>query len=144
MLGRSVLQEILRTRIQQAQKLLASTDLSMPIVAKRSGFTSAPSVDDRLSPHLRHAPYGLSAAVANSRFLRVSTLAGRHNTRPAGWCRWSAEPAERAMSAVAKQTNNLAITSFVVVLAYVSSTLQSKLSAWPERASYSVRGQSAV
>ena len=41
MLGRSVLQEICRTRIQQAQKLLTSTDLAMPSIAKLSGFSSA-------------------------------------------------------------------------------------------------------
>jgi LacI family transcriptional regulator len=40
-LGRSVLQELRRGRIQQAQKLLASTDLSMPAVARLSGFSSA-------------------------------------------------------------------------------------------------------
>lgn len=40
-LGRSVLQELLRTRIQQAQRLLASTDLPMPAVAKQAGFSSA-------------------------------------------------------------------------------------------------------
>jgi LacI family transcriptional regulator len=40
-LGRSVLQELCRTRIQQAQKLLSSTDLSMPAVARLSGFSSA-------------------------------------------------------------------------------------------------------
>ena len=41
MLGRSVLQEIVRSRIQQAQKLLTCTDLPMPAIAKRSGFSSA-------------------------------------------------------------------------------------------------------
>ncbi len=40
-LGRSVLQELRRTRITQAQKLLAGTDLPMPTVAKLSGFASA-------------------------------------------------------------------------------------------------------
>jgi LacI family transcriptional regulator len=40
-LGRTVLQELCRTRIQQAQKLLASTDLPMPAVARLSGFSSA-------------------------------------------------------------------------------------------------------
>lgn len=40
-LGRSVLQELLRTRLQQAQRLLASTDLPMPAVAKQAGFSSA-------------------------------------------------------------------------------------------------------
>jgi LacI family transcriptional regulator len=40
-LGRSVLQEIRHTRIQQAQKLLAGTNLPMPAVAKQSGFSSA-------------------------------------------------------------------------------------------------------
>jgi LacI family transcriptional regulator len=40
-LGRSVLHEIRRTRITQAQKLLAGTDLPMPAVAKLSGFSSA-------------------------------------------------------------------------------------------------------
>jgi LacI family transcriptional regulator len=40
-LGRSVLQEIRHVRIQQAQKLLAGTDLPMPAVARLSGFSSA-------------------------------------------------------------------------------------------------------
>jgi LacI family transcriptional regulator len=40
-LGRSVLQELRRVRIEQAQKLLADTDLSMPAIAKLSGFSSA-------------------------------------------------------------------------------------------------------
>jgi len=40
-LGRSVLQELHRARIAQAQKLLAGTDLPMPTVARLSGFSSA-------------------------------------------------------------------------------------------------------
>ena len=40
-LGRSVLQEIHRARIDQAAELLLSTDLAMPDVAKGSGFSSA-------------------------------------------------------------------------------------------------------
>jgi LacI family transcriptional regulator len=40
-LGRSVLQELRRTRIQQVQKLLAGTDLAMPTIARLSGFSSA-------------------------------------------------------------------------------------------------------
>ena len=40
-LGRSVLQELRRVRIGQAQKLLAGTDLPMPAIAKLSGFSSA-------------------------------------------------------------------------------------------------------
>jgi LacI family transcriptional regulator len=40
-LGRSVLQEIRRVRIQQAQKLLHDTDLPMPTIARLSGFSSA-------------------------------------------------------------------------------------------------------
>jgi LacI family transcriptional regulator len=40
-LGRSVLQELRRVRIEQAQKLLAGTDLPMPAIAKLSGFSSA-------------------------------------------------------------------------------------------------------
>jgi LacI family transcriptional regulator len=40
-LGRSVLEELRHTRIQQAQKLLAGTNLPMPAVAKQSGFSSA-------------------------------------------------------------------------------------------------------
>jgi LacI family transcriptional regulator len=41
MLDRSIREEIVRKHIQQAQRLLASTDLPMPAVAKRSGFSSA-------------------------------------------------------------------------------------------------------
>jgi LacI family transcriptional regulator len=37
-LGRTVQQEILRTRVEQAKRLLASTDLDMHAVALRSGF----------------------------------------------------------------------------------------------------------
>ena len=37
-LGRTPLQEIRRARIETAKQLLADTDLSMPAVAKRSGF----------------------------------------------------------------------------------------------------------
>jgi LacI family transcriptional regulator len=40
-LGRSVLQELRRVRIEQAQKFLADTDLSMPAIAKLSGFSGA-------------------------------------------------------------------------------------------------------
>jgi LacI family transcriptional regulator len=39
--GRSVLQELRRARIERAQALLANTDLPMPTVAKLSGFSSA-------------------------------------------------------------------------------------------------------
>ena len=66
-LGRSVLQEIRRTRITQAQKLLAGTDLPMPTVAKLSGFSSAHRLDDRFSPPLRTAAHGLSSAIADPR-----------------------------------------------------------------------------
>lgn len=38
--GRSPLQEIRRMRLEKARELLAGTDLSMPAVAKRSGFPS--------------------------------------------------------------------------------------------------------
>ena len=38
--GRSVLQELLRVRIQHTQKLLATTNLPMPAIAKLSGFSS--------------------------------------------------------------------------------------------------------
>ena len=40
-LGRSVLQEIHRARTERAKQLLAGTDLSMPQVARRCGFSSA-------------------------------------------------------------------------------------------------------
>lgn len=41
LLGRSLLQEIRSVRIQLAQQLLVGTDLSMPTVARLSGFSSA-------------------------------------------------------------------------------------------------------
>jgi len=37
-LGRTPLQEIRRVRIEKAKELLSGTDMSMPTVAKRSGF----------------------------------------------------------------------------------------------------------
>ncbi len=40
LLDRTVLQEIRRVRVEHAKELLANTDLSMPIVAQRSGFSS--------------------------------------------------------------------------------------------------------
>ena len=40
-LGRSPLEEIRRVRIDLAKQLLSSTDLPMPIVARRSGFSEA-------------------------------------------------------------------------------------------------------
>jgi len=40
-LGRSPLEEIRRLRLELAKKMLANTDLSMPIVARRSGFSEA-------------------------------------------------------------------------------------------------------
>ena len=40
-LGRTPLQEILRVRVDRAKELLATTDLSMPAVARRSGFPTA-------------------------------------------------------------------------------------------------------
>ena len=39
--GRSPLEEIRRLRLELAKKLLATTDLSMPIVARQSGFSEA-------------------------------------------------------------------------------------------------------
>ena len=39
--GRSMLQELRRMRIEQAKRLLSGTDLSMPTVARLSGFSSA-------------------------------------------------------------------------------------------------------
>lgn len=41
LLGRSPLEEIRRAHVERAQSLLAGTDLSMPAVAKKSGFVSA-------------------------------------------------------------------------------------------------------
>jgi LacI family transcriptional regulator len=40
-LGRSPLEEIRRVRMETAQELLANTDLPMPIVARRAGFSQA-------------------------------------------------------------------------------------------------------
>ena len=40
-LGRSVMDEVRRSRIERAKRLLAMTDLSLPEVALRSGYTSA-------------------------------------------------------------------------------------------------------
>ncbi len=40
-LGRSPLEEIRRVRVDLAKQLLCSTDLPMPIVARRSGFSEA-------------------------------------------------------------------------------------------------------
>jgi len=39
--GRSLREEILRTRLDRARTLLARTDLSMPMIAERCGFSSA-------------------------------------------------------------------------------------------------------
>jgi LacI family transcriptional regulator len=40
-LGRSVMVEVRRSRVEHAKRLLAMTDLSLPDVAQKSGFTSA-------------------------------------------------------------------------------------------------------
>jgi LacI family transcriptional regulator len=40
-LGRSVMVEVRRSRVERAKRLLAMTDLSLPDVAQKSGFTSA-------------------------------------------------------------------------------------------------------
>lgn len=40
-LGRSLLQEVLRVRIQHTQELLATTNLPMPVIARMAGFTDA-------------------------------------------------------------------------------------------------------
>jgi LacI family transcriptional regulator len=40
-LGRSVMEEVRRARVERAKRLLVMTDLSLPDVASRSGFTSA-------------------------------------------------------------------------------------------------------
>lgn len=40
-LGRSPLQEIRRVRLEKAKQLLSETDLSMPAIARRSGFPNA-------------------------------------------------------------------------------------------------------
>ncbi len=42
--GRTMLDEIHRVRVERAKSLLATTDLSMPDVAVRSGFSSAPNL----------------------------------------------------------------------------------------------------
>jgi LacI family transcriptional regulator len=39
-LGRSVLTEIRRVRVQRAKELLATTDLAMPAIARRCGFST--------------------------------------------------------------------------------------------------------
>lgn len=41
LLGRSPLEEIRRSHVERAQSLLAGTDLSMPAIARKSGFISA-------------------------------------------------------------------------------------------------------
>lgn len=41
LLGRTPLQEILRVRVEHAKELLATTDLAISVIAKRSGFSSS-------------------------------------------------------------------------------------------------------
>jgi LacI family transcriptional regulator len=40
-LGRTVVEEIRRTRVEVARRLLSTTELPLPEIAKRSGFTNA-------------------------------------------------------------------------------------------------------
>jgi LacI family transcriptional regulator len=40
-LGRTVVEEIRRTRVERARRLLSTTELALPEIAKRSGFTNA-------------------------------------------------------------------------------------------------------
>jgi LacI family transcriptional regulator len=54
-LGRSPLQEIRRVKIDRAKVLLAGTDLAMPIIAQRSGLSSA-----KLLSSLLHSATGLT------------------------------------------------------------------------------------
>jgi LacI family transcriptional regulator len=62
-LGRSPLDEIRRVRVERAKDLLARTDLPMPDVAARSGFSSAP----RLSI-VMHAQTGMSPTAYRRQF----------------------------------------------------------------------------
>jgi len=44
--GRTMLDEVRRVRVERAKSLLVTTDLSMPEVAVRSGFSSAPKLSE--------------------------------------------------------------------------------------------------
>jgi LacI family transcriptional regulator len=44
--GRTILDELRRVRVERAKSLLVTTDLSMPQVAARSGFSSAPKLSE--------------------------------------------------------------------------------------------------
>jgi LacI family transcriptional regulator len=62
-LGRSPLEEIRRVRIEIARELLATTDLPMPLVARRSGFSEA----KQLSTVFR-AEVGITPTAYRSKF----------------------------------------------------------------------------
>jgi len=62
-LGRTPLQEIRRVRIEKAKELLSGTDLSMPAVAKRSGFANP----ERLA-NVFHAGVGMTPTAYRRKF----------------------------------------------------------------------------
>jgi len=62
-LGRTPLQEIRRVRIEKAKELLSGTDLSMPAVAKRSGFANP----ERLA-NVFHASIGMTPTAYRRKF----------------------------------------------------------------------------
>ncbi|MGN6725883.1 MAG: substrate-binding domain-containing protein [Tepidisphaeraceae bacterium] len=62
-LGRSPLQEIRRARLEKAKELLSRTDLSMPAVAKRSGFPNP----ERLA-NVFHEAMGLTPTAYRRKF----------------------------------------------------------------------------
>lgn len=64
-LGRSVLTEIRRVRVERAKELLAATDLAMPAIARRCGFSSP----QRLAIVFRHL-----TGVAPTAFRRQSQI----------------------------------------------------------------------
>jgi LacI family transcriptional regulator len=62
-LGRTLLEEIHRVHIERARRLLADTDLPMPVIASRSGFSDA----KQLSVRFRQAT-GLTPTMYRRRF----------------------------------------------------------------------------
>jgi LacI family transcriptional regulator len=66
-LGRTVMQEIRRARVELAKRLLSTTRLGLPVVAARSGFTSAALLNAAFQRELGMAPGAYRRMAAGAR-----------------------------------------------------------------------------
>lgn len=79
LLGHTILEEIMRCRIERARRLLESTDLPLKAVAFAAGFSSA----ERFSKVFRRAERMPPAEYRRTKVKRLETSARRRPARPA-------------------------------------------------------------